>query len=461
MNKLMKKIFIWSSLFSISMAHSMLSITSFDRGRYIETFGEKKLTPQWSQEYIGSDLIQEELKDLNLSKINFAIFDLGFEQEYVTLTEPIKVPIQMNGIRKMKGNHGTSVASVVNGPYPYGNTEQIDLINLSAIYYPNSYTFAFRKFEKEERHPKVISNSLGWNDEQIKELVNEASKKNILWFLAAGNKWPEPVSDIEISSKALLIGSFAPNGLTSFESQLHKDMLVLAPANHELLAIDGDGNRTLFGSTSGATPIVAATVANIAALWPEIDRENIFKLIQMTAFPSAENKLGQKELPGILNAYKAFKVAQGILSYCRGTNKKKMGECFNESLNNPYFHYFDIDLISCDQFSETHPDFQLDILKKMRKRALLGVADQDRELACAYDYLGFTKNAEFFKFRAANKISMDDYLEEAKKAIKLGVFEISFYKYLKYMDQEAIKESINTSSEITDFRKEELLDFLK
>ena len=444
--------------FLLSFSSSAVIVeTSFDRGNYIETFGAKRLTTEWAQEYIGSDLVKEELRDLNLGKVKLAIFDLGFEQDYVTLNRPIEVPPQLNRNRRMTAHHGTSVASVINGPESYGHSEAIDLINLSAISFAGYYSFAFRNFEQNNEYPKIISNSLGWGSDSIKEVAKKASDKNILWFLASGNDWPTPVRDWEIDSEALLVGSFAPNGLTTFGTQLHDDMLILAPSNSELLAINGYGNRTLFGGTSGATPVVAATMANIATLWPEVDRESTKKLLLHTSFASAENKLGNEKAPRLLNSYRAFKIAQRVLSSCSGESNLKT--CFLDSLDNPSFYFFDLEVISCAEFVDTHRDFQADILKKMRRRGLLGIKGQDQELACAYRFLGFEKNAEFYEFRSNRKLDMNNYLEETKEALSQGVFEISFYKYFTNMNEKELVEAIESSAEISDYRKRELLSY--
>ena len=455
----MKKSFLFFSfILFINGLQAVVLKTSWDRGEYIELLGHKKLTVQWAQEYIGSDLVQEELRDLNVDPIKMAIFDLGFEQEHVSLNQPIEVPPQLNGNRTMRAHHGTSVASVINGASPYGHSGQVDLIQLSAITYPSYYSYAFRKFEKEDNYPKIISNSLGWTSDSIVKVAEQAFDKNILWFLASGNSWPQEVRQREIESKALLVGSFAPNGLTTFGTQLHDDMLILAPANSELLAIDGYGKRTLFGGTSGATPVVAAAMANIASLWPSIDRQSTIKLLKYTSFASAENKLGQINSPRLLNSYKAFKVAQRILSYCIG--KKDIKNCFDAYLDMPAFHYFEMELITCSDLKNTHDDFKLDLIKKMRRRALLGVNKQDEQLACAYNDMGFTANAEFYKFRSQNTLNMNDYLEETQDALSRGVFEISYYKYLKNMNKEEIRLAIKNSAEITEYRKRELYEFL-
>ncbi len=453
----MLKLAITLLLLSLS-TQAVVVQTSFDRGNYIETFAEKKLSLLWAQEYIGSDLIKEELKDLNLGLTKVAIFDLGFEQDYVTLNRVIEVPPQMNRNRRMSAHHGTSVASIINGESSYGHSENIDLINLSAISFSGYYNFVFRKFEEEREFPKIISNSLGWTHESVKEVSAKADEKNILWFLASGNDWPTPVRSWEIESKALLVGSFAPNGLTTYGTQLHDEMLILAPANSEILAIDAKGNRTLFGGTSGATPVVASVMANIVSLWPEMDREVTKKLLLHTSFASVENKLGKENSPRILNAYRAFKVAQKVLSYCG--DRKNVKQCFLDSLDRPQFYFFDLELMTCSDFKETHWDFQEDYLKKMRKRGLLGIKGQDEELACAYRYIGLERNAEFYQFRSKNRVNMNDYLEETKLALTKGVFEISLYKYLNYMNKSEVVDSIQSSEEISEYRKKEMLELL-
>ncbi len=412
----------------------------------------EKATPFWAQEYSGADLIKEELRELveqyNLEKQNLAIFDLGFEKDHVMLTEEILIPPQMNGNRTMRANHGTAVANLLYGPENYGTVDYLNLIMLG----PSFYIYNFRKFEQNNRFPKVISNSVGWRDnEKVSELSQEASERGILWFLAAGNKYPNPVSQVEKNSKAILVGSFAPSGLQSFNTQVDDKIVVLAPANNELASIDGNGNHHLFGETSGATPLVAGTLLNISTLLPSLKRDEAITLIKKSSFKSIENLLGDSEKPGLLNGYKAFLVAKKVFLKCRSNE-----ECIKEELAKGENYLFSSsEVMKCESVINKSCSEKKDLIKEMRKRVFLGNAEQAKELACVYLNQGYEKNAEYFNLIASQTVDLDKMEEKAIEAIKQGILTISYYKYLNHYSDKVI-QVLNSESGLREFHTNRL-----
>ncbi|CAN0073511.1 unnamed protein product, partial [Chrysoparadoxa australica] len=247
----------------------------------------KKLSPFWAKEYAGLDLVKDLIEQDRIGRfsdrenIPFAVFDLGFEKDHISLSEgflDLIVPPQMNGRRTMRANHGTSVLNLLTGPETIRATDVGTLVGLGGIAHAFQYKYYLQEMEKRGVNPKVISNSLGWNSDSIPDLVKSASEKGTLWFLAAGNFFPEPVSELEKNSEAMLVGSFAYNGLTSYEAQIDPKMVVLAPANKELLTIDGEGKIYNFGASSGATPLVSATAINISFYLPNLKRAQMVKI---------------------------------------------------------------------------------------------------------------------------------------------------------------------------------------
>lgn len=390
---------------------------------------DESVTPLWAQEYIGADLVRDELlkwSPTELKKVPLAIVDLGFEEEHIQLTEPISVPKQRNGNRTMRAHHGTSVANLLTGPTQYRVSDQVSLINLTAVHYSGAYHYMWRNFEKNEVFPKVITNSLGWTDERIPEVVEKAHEKKTLWFLAAGNDFPTPVRGIEKSSKALMIGSFAPSGLTSFETQNDPALIVLAPANEELATINGYGEEHLFGATSGATPLVAGSVINILSFLPNLNRDQVITLIRKSSFKSVENKLGLNQMPGLLNGYKLFKVAQKIFNQC-GENTI----CHNQLINNDQTYIFsrESSVLKCDAVKAMNCEEMNNSLKEMRRRSFLGDKEMMRELSCAYAHLGLNKNSEYFSFLASDEVALDLMEEKANEAHNRAIYQISYYRY--------------------------------
>lgn len=411
----------------------------------------KKLTPFWAQEYIGADLIKDELKKIqNLKKIDVAVIDIGFEKDHINLTEDIEVPPQLNGRRRMIGDHGTSVVNIFNGPY--GITEQLNLMSLGRVNYNFLYSYYWDKYVESNRIPRIISNSVGWSDNQdIADIANEAYEKDVLWFLASGNGHPEEeTSKVERESKALLIGSFAPSGLTSSDTQNHESLLVLAPANNELATIDGRGRHSLFGATSGATPMVAASVTNVLSFLPKLKHHHVIALVKKTAFKSVENKLGNDRMPGLFNGYKFFKVAQRVAQQCPDQDQ----ECLDQAVSNEELYHFENNkIISCEEFKSSES-----LLKEMRKIALLESKDQAKEVACAYEHIGFTKNAQYFRFIYNEKLNLEEMEDAAKSAIDQEIYAISYYRYRPYYS-DTYDKYIKEHSKVGPYFKEMLLSF--
>lgn len=402
----------------------------------------KDLSPFWAKEYIGMDLIadimeqdKEQLSELN--SVAFAVFDLGFEKDHITLSDgftDITIPPQMNGRRTMRANHGTSVLSLLTGPEELRMENNGTLVGLAGIQFPGQYHYAFKNMEDRGVFPKVVSNSLGWNSERIPELVREVSLKGNLWVLAAGNSFPDPVKKLERDSLALLVGSFAPNGLTSYEAQIHENMVILAPANKELLTLDGYGKTHSFGASSGATPIVAATLINMSFYLPSLTREQAIRILKRTGWSSIENKLGFKNLPPLLNSFKAILMARSIFLEC-GADEL----CINEKVTK--------ESIKVDLKFEWATEE-----KNLRAQALLKGGDDLLNLANYYDSQGLYWNAEFFKFLFQEKISLSKVETWTKEAIDEGLYEFNSFRYFPYYSKET-KSYLKESSKIKDHHK--------
>ncbi len=438
-NNFLLLLFLWSLISSAVASTGPVAI-----------LGEK-LSPLWAQEYSGSDLIREDLAQLEATSIPLAVIDLGFEADHIQLSrghEDIHIPPQMNGRRTMRAHHGTSVVNLLTGPNDIRVTDKAVLINLTAAIASSMYAYMIRGFERDAHYPRVVSNSLGWTSESIVEVVNGAVDKGVLWFLAAGNAFPEPVRKHEIESKALLVGSYAPSGLTSFESQNHRDMLVLAPANEELLTIDGYGKRHNFGATSGATPIVAGTVINLLSVLPILDKESVVKIIKKTAFKSVENKLGFKEMPGLLNGYLAYRVVKRLRDNCGQSLP-----CVKKEIQNSQTFSFSVtqeleSTVNCHAFKKGRSQ---KVLKELRRLSFLKSRFHQRETACAYEVLGLKKNAEFFRFLANENPNLREMEDKALEAIKQNLFQVSYYRYTPLYSEDLHEELLR--SDLGEHRK--------
>jgi hypothetical protein len=68
----------------------------------------------------------------------------------------------------------------------------------------------------------------------------------------------------------------------------------------------------------------------------------------------------------------------------------------------------------------------------MRRLSFLGSKDQMRELSCAYKYLGYEKNSEYFAFLAEDQVALNEMERKANLAHDKALYQISYYRYGPY-----------------------------
>lgn len=432
------------SILTLSSSYAIECNLVNNQGIEPNTISGKKLSVFWSQEYAGTDLVKEELETIPWSqRVNVTIFDSGFEKEFINLSDTTQIDssfIIRN--RKQIAHHGTSVANILNGKGPYGVSNKVDYLGLRNVKYAAMYGSEFKRYNTINKYPKVISNSYGWkNYEETRELSLLAKDKDILWFLASGNDFPLPISDIENNSGAILIGSHAPSGLQSSFSQISNNVITLAGGDDYQASIDGKGEHTNFGGTSGATPLVAGSIVNIASLIPNITYEQTIKLIKKTNLSSFESSNQLEYNPGIFNAYKAYRVAKSIALECLYNVDSKDSQCVSNELNNEkHFNFSDRietaplkrDILN-EQLSCIHRKEKLNSLRKLS--LLIDSPILWERLESIYMTLGYQKNSEFYKnLKTRFKITNFQIEEMERGALDSLKEERYFEAYFRYQD---------------------------
>lgn len=412
-------------LSSLSIAADCKLIDTYKKPDYV--MGGKRLTPFWSQEYSGADLVREEMRSIeDKSLVDVGLLDTGFEKFYINVKRKVLVEKKFTRRGTVFGHHGTNVANLINGDFPYGATDQANYLGLTNIT-AGGHANALKRIKKSAgKWPKVISNSVGWKYDSATELSLELADQGVLWFLAAGNTYPNNVAEIEDKSGAILIGSFAPSGLQSSFSQVSDNVVVLAPADEMQASIDGIGKHNLFGGTSGATPIVAGVVINIVSLYPELNRSDIIELLKKSSFQSYDQVRKSDFQPGLFNGYKAFKVIEKIRAKCESL------ECVKEAIRSDDTYYFSSNDIRVDKTA--HCKEQKKQFKALRKDALLS-NDEEQLKALADIYLesGYNKNFEYYNHLSTRFSQTESFIKELEEsAIAALKDEHYFASYFRY-----------------------------
>lgn len=358
----------------------------------------KRLTPFWATEYIGADLIKKELKKReDAQRVPFSIFDVGFEADFINNPLGVDVSLSFNGNRRVIGHHGTSVANIINGDGLQSVSEVVDYVQLKNVSPAIFYHSAVRETRNLPTRPWIISNSVGWSDERIKDLAVEMDELGIIWFLAAGNQHPKKIPDHESRAPVILVGSYSPLGLQSLSSQESETLLVLAPSDAYLASTDGLGEKGLFGATSGATPLVSGIIANLKSLIPSLTRTQVRTLIEKTSIKSFHQTYNEYNQAGLLNGYKLYRSVVEIKNRCESDEN-----CIQYQIDS-----FDIlrvvskrEHLEAQDFCTQSSDFLSSrSLNSLREDFFLFPNDPEIPLilSCVYQRLGYDANASFYK----------------------------------------------------------------
>lgn len=304
-------------LLSLLISCQVLAFAELEDRKPLDVEGEK-LTPFWAQEYIGADLVKEEMRQRpGLVKVPISVYDSGFEKAHIKLTREIEVDTASGGMGEIGyGGHGTSVASLLNWPGMVSASEVVDFVQLRRVSPDIFYYSALQEIKTMSVRPWVISNSMGWETAEVTRYAQQADKMGIIWVMAAGNSHPLKIEDHERLAPVISVGSYSPRGLQTIYSQESDQLDILAPGDDYQAAIDGMGANSLFGATSGATPLVTATIANVKSLLPSLGRSDVEFLLKKTALPSFHSLYLPDNKTGLLNSYKAWKVAERLLDLC-------------------------------------------------------------------------------------------------------------------------------------------------
>jgi hypothetical protein len=133
----------------------------------------KGLSPFWAQEYVGSDLLKQEMVEKKINTSNATT---------------------LLGVWDSSNNsHGELVGNLVAGPFASSLiTSDLppDYVNLHATEnYFEAYEQALDQFNKNSHHPRFINNSMKWENSSLTSQVVKklATEKNVVFVTAAGN----------------------------------------------------------------------------------------------------------------------------------------------------------------------------------------------------------------------------------------------------------------------------------
>lgn len=393
---------------------------------------DKKLTPDWSVEYTGNDLVKIELKKNDVkSIIPVTIIDSGFTREAINVSSQVRVDSKTHRNRNVKDLHGTNVANVLNH-HRFGGSDNVQFNLLAKALYDYNYDYILEESLSYKPNTRIISNSLGWRTDSVAQVANKANEKGILWFLASGNDFPKRVNPWESSSKAILVGSYSPSGLVTHSTQIDENVVILAPADHYQQTINAHNEVSSFGETSGATPLVSASVANWLSIYSSLQRDDVIRILQGTALKTLQNG---ETLPGQLNAFKGLAVVEDLKSLC----PEEKRECLEENLT--------LLISKKRQYpyeAKCSSSIRSNTFLDQRRAYFLDEENMEvlKLLKCGYEKAGYTKNSEYFELKIKIRESINSVIEHINEmaiaSVKGGISNAPYYRNISILGDEFI-----------------------
>ncbi|MDO9182114.1 MAG: S8/S53 family peptidase [Bacteriovorax sp.] len=367
-----------------------------------------RITGSWAQEYIGADLVKDEISNTHLSLIpKIAILDDTFSG---LPGFPLKTGEEFE--------HGTNTANLTfsNSIVSSGAVGKIDhLVSMNND--PAGYGKAYEVFLKDG-FPNVINNSMiFWTDDRAQEPLKKIKDQNVTIIVSGGNNYPYPHLNFKNTpdKNFIIVGWIGDEGYYSQESTDGGHIDIVAPSGMNQLSSIKNGTFTRFGGSSGAAPMVSGASSNIVAVLGVSKLEIIKGILTKSSmpFPVKNNSNGS----GTLNSYKAFRVAIKIKEKCLEDASCIQKEALNDS--NYQFELASLNTApSIKKILKEIPTCALrkssiyqakscdlaDDLKVLRKAFFL---TQDKAisslLSCTYESLGFFKNATYYDLYSKNK----------------------------------------------------------
>ena len=257
---------------------------------------------------------------------------------------------------------------------------------------------------------------MGWRESQeTYDAFKSLSPPSII-VTASGNFYPRKLESIKDTASKnfdiIIVGSFSPEGSVSHFSEEGEEVQILAPSDDFLSTVGYDGKHETFGATSGAVPLVTASLAGfewLSGYHPTPEEAKI--LLEKTAIPTPHiYEKPMRNGVGLVNSYKLGRVGKRLKQKCMD----KPPDCFRKEIRKEEsYHFPKLKGLQTDlqnafpecSIKEKAKDTALEggdckekerVFKKLRKAILLNPNRGDlwRTLSCIYKEGGFSVNGE-------------------------------------------------------------------
>ena len=284
------------------------------------------LSDYWAQELIGADLLREELEGIPAPS----------QPHFISVFDTFR-------------SHSANVRNLISGKGPQAVLPELeDKISVLGLMSDEdiSYWDPFFQLRESGGIPSFINHSESWSvffdsEAMMRYEGFKSLSPYTIVAVSGGNLFPYFIDKIQSQASkdfnAILVGSLSPFGLVSEFSQEGEEVHILAPSDDYLISADSDGERSLFGGTSGAAPLVTGALAGfewISGYHPTAEEAKI--LLEKTAISTLHfHERPRLNGAGVLNAYKISRLAARLSEMCQSN------DCFRREIRrdeNYLFH---------------------------------------------------------------------------------------------------------------------------
>lgn len=241
--------------------------------------------------------------------ISMAVFDVGFYGHSLVVPDFFSADFVVTE-HQLFTPHGASVASLLAHESLGGSSRVRFTVFNTGIY---AEDFARGVALMRERSTRLVNASLGLRDDDVAEVVNRAAEEDQLIFvLSSGNSAARLGRGLQPryhGLKAIIVSCLDQNGEVADFAQLDSSVTVLAPcgldnipslgARHNGRVHDDRGyvreprdpslvEVRSFGQTSAGAPQVAAAIADVLSLAPDLTLTELRELLRNSATETVE-----------------------------------------------------------------------------------------------------------------------------------------------------------------------------
>lgn len=411
----------------------------------LDSIEDGDLSAFWGYEFVGIDLMQKLLKDIELPKTKIATSERVNLSELPKrgLSKELKLKLESN-YEFSGGSHGTKVNNIILGNYPIGISSNVELSSTEIFKYTDD-GFSLNAASFIKKGIKIFQASESISDDKV-DYLKKIIDAGVIAIRSAGNRHPELGVEQSSPSLSIIVGQLSPLGVPSSSSSEGKSVTILAPGRNYSY---GRGKHKVFGGTSGAQPVVAGCLANVVSILPDLNQEEASRLLEKTAIPTLNSKdKTKKNGAGTINCFKLTKVALALKS-----NWPK-SRTLIESARTYDFEKESQELL--DRAEQVNTEGSTCSLREkldlLREAFLLNPHNRDLilEISRIYQEAGFDLNSQLYKSLLG--IDLNSAIKVNKKYVDSKYFSGDLLRYSVenlHFPNEVINDALASSDEDT------------